>query len=109
MYNTSKWAGNAFSESLRQEVTERGVRVSLIEPGAVATELTEHITDPQSKEAAEKMYTSMRALQADDVGWIIVDVVTQPPHVSINEVLVRHGSGPVTRRPTRRLLRRSAS
>jgi NADP-dependent 3-hydroxy acid dehydrogenase YdfG len=89
VYNASKWAVNAFSESLRQEVTERGVRVSLVEPGAVATELTDHITDPLAKKDAEKMYSSMRALQADDIARIIVNVVTQPPHVAINEVLVR--------------------
>jgi len=89
VYNASKWAVNAFSESLRQEVTERGVRVSLVEPGAVATELTDHITDPIAKEGAETMYSSIRALQAEDIGRIIVHIVTQPAHVAINEVLVR--------------------
>ena len=49
VYNASKWAVNAFSESLRQEVTGRGVRVSLVEPGAVATELTDHITQPDAR------------------------------------------------------------
>jgi len=89
VYNASKWAVNAFSESLRQEVTERGVRVSLVEPGAVATELTDHITHPQSKQGAEQMYGSMRALQAEDIARAIVYVVTQPAHVAINEILVR--------------------
>jgi NADP-dependent 3-hydroxy acid dehydrogenase YdfG len=89
VYNASKWAVNAFSESLRQEVTGRGVRVSLVEPGAVTTELTDHITQPEAKTAAEIMYTSMRALQADDIARAVVYVVTQPPHVAINEVLIR--------------------
>ena len=89
VYNASKWAVNAFSESLRQEVTERGVRVSLVEPGAVATELTDHITHPQSKQGAEQLYGSMRALQAEDIARAIVYVVTQPAHVAINEILVR--------------------
>ena len=89
VYNASKWAVNAFSEALRQEVTERGVRVSLVEPGAVETELTDHITHPRSKQNAKEMYTSMRALQAEDIGRIIVNVITQPAHVAINEVLVR--------------------
>jgi NADP-dependent 3-hydroxy acid dehydrogenase YdfG len=89
VYNASKWAVNAFSESLRQEVTTRGVRVSLVEPGAVATELTDHITQPQAKEAAAQMYTSMRALQAEDIARAVLYVVTQPPHVAVNEVLVR--------------------
>jgi NADP-dependent 3-hydroxy acid dehydrogenase YdfG len=89
VYNASKWAVNAFSESLRQEVTGRGVRVSLVEPGAVTTELTDHITQPEAKAAAETMYTSMRALQADDIARAVVYVVTQPAHVAINEVLIR--------------------
>jgi NADP-dependent 3-hydroxy acid dehydrogenase YdfG len=89
VYNASKWAVNAFSESLRQEVTGRGVRVSLVEPGAVSTELTDHITQPDAKAASQSMYTSMRALTAEDVARAIVYVVSQPPHVAVNEVLVR--------------------
>ena len=89
VYNASKWAVNAFSESLRQEVTTTGVRVSLVEPGAVSTELTDHITQPEAKAASVQMYTSMRALNAEDVARAIVYVVTQPPHVAVNEVLVR--------------------
>jgi NADP-dependent 3-hydroxy acid dehydrogenase YdfG len=89
VYNASKWAVNAFSESLRQEVTTTGVRVSLVEPGAVSTELTDHITQPEAKAASVQMYTSMRALHAEDVARAIVYVVTQPPHVAVNEVLVR--------------------
>jgi len=89
VYNASKWAVNAFSESLRQEVTGRGVRISLVEPGAVDTELRDHITQPEAKAAAEQMTTSMRALQSEDVARAILYVVAQPPHVAVNEVLVR--------------------
>jgi NADP-dependent 3-hydroxy acid dehydrogenase YdfG len=89
VYNASKWAVNAFSESLRQEVTGRGVRISLVEPGAVATELREHITQPEAKAEADRHATSIRALQSDDIARAILYVVTQPPHVAINEVLVR--------------------
>jgi len=89
VYNASKWAVNAFSESLRQEVTGRGVRVSLVEPGAVATELTEHITQPEAKAASVQIVTSMRTLQPEDIARAVLYVVTQPPHVSVNEVLVR--------------------
>jgi NADP-dependent 3-hydroxy acid dehydrogenase YdfG len=89
VYNASKWAVNAFSESLRQEVTGRGVRISLVEPGAVMTELTDHITQPDAKAASVQMYTGMRSLQAEDVARAIRYVVTQPPHVAINEMLVR--------------------
>jgi NADP-dependent 3-hydroxy acid dehydrogenase YdfG len=89
VYNASKWAVNAFSESLRQEVTGRGVRIGLVEPGAVDTELRDHITQPEAKAAAEQMATSMRALQSEDVARAILYLVTQPPHVAVNEVLVR--------------------
>jgi NADP-dependent 3-hydroxy acid dehydrogenase YdfG len=89
VYNASKWAVNAFSESLRQEVTSHGVRVSLVEPGAVATELGDHITHPAAKQALQARVAAMRPLQADDVARAIVYVLTQPPHVAINEVLVR--------------------
>ncbi|MDP9430524.1 MAG: SDR family NAD(P)-dependent oxidoreductase [Actinomycetota bacterium] len=89
VYNASKWAVNAFSESLRQEVTTKGVRISLVEPGAVATELADHITQAEAKAAAQQMYGSMRTLRSDDVARAIVYVVTQPPHVAVNEVLVR--------------------
>jgi NADP-dependent 3-hydroxy acid dehydrogenase YdfG len=89
VYNASKWAVNAFSESLRQEVTGRGVRISLVEPGAVSTELTDHITQPDAKAASQRMYTDMRALEADDIARAVVYVVSQPAHVAVNEVLVR--------------------
>jgi NADP-dependent 3-hydroxy acid dehydrogenase YdfG len=89
VYNASKWAVNAFSESLRQEVTTRGVRVSLVEPGAVATELTDHITQADAKADVQRMVGGMTPLQAEDVARAIVYVVSQPPHVAVNEVLVR--------------------
>jgi NADP-dependent 3-hydroxy acid dehydrogenase YdfG len=89
VYNASKWAVNAFSESLRQEVTGRGVRIGLVEPGAVDTELREHITQPEAKAAADQMTASMRALTSEDVARAVVYLVTQPPHVAVNEVLVR--------------------
>jgi NADP-dependent 3-hydroxy acid dehydrogenase YdfG len=89
VYNASKWAVNAFSESLRQEVTARGVRVSLVEPGAVATELSSHITQERAREESRRMAENMRTLQADDVARAVLYVVTQPPHVAVNEVLVR--------------------
>ena len=89
VYNASKWAVNAFSESLRQEVTGRGVRIGLVEPGAVATELSSHITQEEAREASRRMAESIRTLQADDIARAILYVVSQPKHVAINEVLVR--------------------
>lgn len=89
VYNASKWAVNAFSESLRQEVTDKGVRITLIEPGAVATELNDQITDQSAKETSQQSYDSMRTLHAADIANAVVYSVTQPDYVAINEILVR--------------------
>lgn len=88
-YNASKWAVNGFSEALRQEVHERGVRVVVIEPGIVRTELREHITQPQAKERIEAMANAIRQLEAEDVAAAVLYAVTQPEHVAVNELLVR--------------------
>ena len=89
VYNASKFAVNAFSESLRQELTTRGVRVTMVEPGAVATELQSHITHADTKAGIEQWIAGMRPLQADDIARAVVYAVTQPSHVSVNELLIR--------------------
>ena len=89
VYNASKWAVNAFSESLRQEVTAQGVRVVLIEPGMVNTELREHITDATAKKNVEERASRTRQLQSRDIANAVVYAVTQPDYVAINEILVR--------------------
>jgi NADP-dependent 3-hydroxy acid dehydrogenase YdfG len=88
-YNASKWAVNAFSESLRQEVTARGVRVVVVEPGMVDTELRDHITQVAAKERSMAAAASVRQLQADDIANAILYAVTAPEHVSVNEILIR--------------------
>ena len=88
-YNASKWAVNAFTEALRQEVTAKGVRVTQIEPGDVDTELTSHITNDTAKRAAQDSYGSMRILDPDDVARAVLFTLTQPGHVAVNELLVR--------------------
>ncbi len=88
VYNATKHGVGAFSESLRQEVTRRRLRVSLVEPGAVATELQDH-NRPEVKAAIEKRLEGMDVLQAEDVADAIGYVVTRPPHVAVNEVMVR--------------------
>ncbi len=90
VYNATKFAVGAFSEALRQEVTKQDhIRVTIIEPGMVATELREHITDVQAKKGAEEMATAMRQLESEDIADTIVYAVTRPDHVSINEMLIR--------------------
>jgi NADP-dependent 3-hydroxy acid dehydrogenase YdfG len=67
VYSATKFGVNAFSEALRQEVTAEGVRVVLIEPGFVATELASHISSPEMRAMAQEMQDSMRTLQPDDM------------------------------------------
>lgn len=88
-YSATKFGVVAFSEALRREVYQDGVRVSVIEPGLVATELRDHIGHAQVKDAINAWADSVRQLQPDDVAEAILFCVTRPPHVSINEVLMR--------------------
>jgi len=88
-YAATKFGVVAFSEALRREVYTDNIRVSVIEPGAVATELREHIGHAQTKKALNAWANNMRQLQAEDVAETILFCVTRPPHVSINEVLMR--------------------
>ena len=88
VYNLTKHGVNAFSESLRQEVTERHVRVALVEPGAVATELVSHMR-PESQAGFDARFAEVELLQAGDIAEAIRFVVTRPRHVAINEILIR--------------------
>jgi NADP-dependent 3-hydroxy acid dehydrogenase YdfG len=89
VYNATKWAVGGFSEALRQEVYKHNIRVTIIEPGAVATELLEHITVPQVKADMQQWVGSLAALTSEDIAAAIVYAVTQPPHVNVNEILIR--------------------
>jgi NADP-dependent 3-hydroxy acid dehydrogenase YdfG len=88
VYNATKFAVNAFTESLRQEITQRHVRVSVIEPGAVDTELRTHLRD-EIRERTERMFADIERLKAEDIADAIGYIVTRPWHVAINEVLIR--------------------
>jgi len=89
VYAATKFGVGAFSEGLRNEITERGVRVTLIEPGFVDTELQGHNTG-EVLETLEAMRENLRdPLRAQDIANGILYAVSQPPHVSINEVLIR--------------------
>jgi NADP-dependent 3-hydroxy acid dehydrogenase YdfG len=92
VYAATKWGMNGWSESLRQEL-QPGVRVMVIEPGAVATELTDHITNPEVKKAAEKMYQQL-AITAEDIAEVIAFAVTRPRRMTLNEILVRPTAQP---------------
>ncbi len=88
VYNATKFGVGAFSEALRQEVTERHVRVSLVEPGAVATELSSH-NRPEVLAELKGRFGDIERLEADDIADTISYIVTRPRHVAINEILVR--------------------
>jgi NADP-dependent 3-hydroxy acid dehydrogenase YdfG len=89
VYCATKHAVAAFSEGLRQELSQRAnIRVTCIEPGVVATELTNTITD----KALEKFVEStkqMQALQSADIASAILFAVESPSHMNVNEVLIR--------------------
>ncbi len=90
VYNLTKFGVVGYSEALRQEALHLNVRVTVIEPGFVATELQGHNTHPMVVEATEKMREQIGdVLEAEDIANAIVYAVAQPERVSINEVLVR--------------------
>ncbi|MFG2517235.1 SDR family NAD(P)-dependent oxidoreductase [Streptomyces sp. NPDC048584] len=89
VYSATKFGVNAFAEALRQEVTEQGVRVVVLEPGIVSTELADHITVPAIRDMARTMAASMRTLRPEDIASAVLYAVTQPDHVAVNEILIR--------------------
>jgi len=90
VYNMTKWGVTGFSEALRQEALHAGIRVTCIEPGFVDTELQGHNVNPVVKQATERMREQIgNVLEAKDIAELIVFTVTRPPHVDINEVLIR--------------------
>ncbi len=88
VYNLTKHGVGAFSESLRQEVTGRHVRVSVVEPGAVDTELRLH-NRPEIQEQMEKRFGAVELLQATDIAEAIAYVITRPWRMAVNEILIR--------------------
>ncbi len=87
VYAATKWGMNGWSEGLRQEL-QPGVRVTVIEPGAVATELTDHITHAATKQMAEGFYEQV-AITAQDIAEIIAFTITRPHRLTLNEILIR--------------------
>jgi NADP-dependent 3-hydroxy acid dehydrogenase YdfG len=74
---------------MRQEVTRQHIRVTVIEPGIVATELRQHITDPEMRKAQQEAEHHITPLRGEDIAAAIVFAVTQPEHISISEMLIR--------------------
>ncbi|MDA8446461.1 SDR family NAD(P)-dependent oxidoreductase [Paracidovorax valerianellae] len=88
VYNLTKFGVNGFTESLRQEITQNHVRVGVLEPGAVATELGSHNNDRVQTEMLEPFNAQHQVLQADDIADGIEFMVTRPRHASIAELFI---------------------
>jgi NADP-dependent 3-hydroxy acid dehydrogenase YdfG len=87
VYSATKHAVRVISEGLRQEVKPYNIRTTIVSPGAVATELTASITEPDVKAAVEKRYEA--AIGADSFARVVLFAMSQPDDVDINEVLYR--------------------
>jgi NADP-dependent 3-hydroxy acid dehydrogenase YdfG len=91
-YAATKWGLNGWSEALRQEL-QPDISVTVIEPGAVATELTNHITDEATKQITEDFYQRL-AIQPSDMADVIAFAVTRPRRLTLNEILLRPTAQP---------------
>jgi NADP-dependent 3-hydroxy acid dehydrogenase YdfG len=87
VYAATKWGINGWSESLRQELLP-DVRVTLIEPGVVDTELPSHITDNATRETVQEMYDVARVTPGE-IAEVSAFILSRPRHLAINEVLLR--------------------
>ncbi|WP_042381591.1 SDR family NAD(P)-dependent oxidoreductase [Streptacidiphilus melanogenes] len=88
VYNLTKFGVNGFTEALRQEVRELGVRVGVVEPGTVATELSSHLRDGV-REAIERQVEGLELLRPEDIADAVAYMVTRDRRVAVNEMLVR--------------------
>jgi len=87
VYAATKFGLGAWSESLRQELLP-DVRVTVVEPGAVGTELTDHITHADTKEATERFVAEL-AIRPEDIAEVIAFALSRPRRMTLNEILVR--------------------
>ena len=88
VYNMTKWGVGAFTESMRQEFTRRHLRVSVVEPGAVKTELATHVR-PEVWGQLGSVFANTELMEATDIADAIAYIVTRPRRVAINEILIR--------------------
>jgi NADP-dependent 3-hydroxy acid dehydrogenase YdfG len=94
VYSLTKFGVGAFSEVLRRETMEHGIRVTLVEPGRVDTELREHVRAEVLEEIGGG-FTGVTPLTAEEVADTIVWALTQPQNVSVSEILVRPARSPM--------------
>jgi len=89
VYNATKFGVVGWSEALRQEMIEKHVRVGLIEPGAVATELASHISHEPTIEVFKQRFADVETLQAEDIADAVVYMASRPARAAVNELLIR--------------------
>jgi NADP-dependent 3-hydroxy acid dehydrogenase YdfG len=90
VYNVTKFGVTAFSEALRQEALDANIRVTVVEPGYVATELQSQNADPAVRARLEEMQEEIgEVLESEDIASAILYAVSQPQRVSVNQILVR--------------------
>lgn len=89
VYNATKWGVGAFSEALRQEVAPAHIRVTVIEPGVVATDMQRAVTDQAATGPTADVIRSVPPIQSEDIARAIVYAVTQPEQVDVSELLIR--------------------
>ncbi|HJQ03043.1 MAG TPA: SDR family oxidoreductase [Jatrophihabitans sp.] len=92
VYAATKWGMNGWSESLRLELLP-DIRVTLIEPGAVATELPSHITHADTRQGVEQLYSTVQ-VTAQDIAEVITFALSRPRHLAIHEILLRPAGQP---------------
>ena len=90
VYNLTKFGVNAFSEALRQELVAQRVRVAVVEPGTVDTELIDHVSDAV-RSAARQQVAAIEPLRPEDIADSVAFIVTRERRVAVNEILVRAG------------------
>ncbi|MEY9913233.1 NADP-dependent 3-hydroxy acid dehydrogenase YdfG [Catenulispora sp. MAP12-49] len=88
VYNLTKFGVNGFTESLRQEVTKRHVRVGVLEPGGVDTELGSHNTSEVRDAMIEPFYAQTEVLAPEDVADGVAYMVTRPRHAAVSELWI---------------------
>lgn len=88
-YAASKFGVVGFSQALRREVHRYGIRVTVVEPGMVATELPNHVTDQSLRAALLRRLSEVEPMQPQDVAAAVHYAVTQPLHVNVEEILIR--------------------
>ena len=88
VYSLTKFGVNAFSEGIRQELIGKRVRVGIVEPGRVDTEISDHLA-PEAREALDKQTAGIVMLRSGDIADAVVYMVTRDRRVAVNEMLVR--------------------